>query len=131
LQDFGTLLVQVTTSRASLPVKDAAVVVTTPAPDGRHELVWLDETDESGLSGPIQLSAPPSADGGQTPGGDTPFAMYALWVEHPDYTLAFIENFQIFPGVESVQQVSLIPLSGLDADVSQVEQGGDAGAQSL
>jgi hypothetical protein len=131
LQDIGTLLVQVTTSRASLPVRDATVVVTTPAPDGRHELVSLTETDESGLSGPIQLTTPPSADGGQTPGGGTPFAMYSLWVEHPEYTLAFVENFQIFPGIESVQQISLIPLYGLSADMSHIDQGGDATAQPL
>jgi hypothetical protein len=131
LQDIGTLLVQVTTSRASLPVRDATVVVTSAALDGRHELVCLTQTDESGLTEPIQLPTPSSPDGGQTPGGSVPFAMYSLWVEHPEYTLAFVENFQVFPGIESVQQVSLVPLDGLNADVSHIDQGGDATAQPL
>jgi hypothetical protein len=131
LQDSGTLLVQVTASRASLPVKDATVVITTPALDGRYDLVSLTETDESGLSGPIYLKTPESADGGQTPGGATPFSMYSLWVEHPEYTLAFVENFQVFPGVESVQQISLIPLAGLNADPSEITGGINATAHPL
>lgn len=104
----GTLSVQVTTSRAQLPVRDATVAVTTTG--ANRQLLFLLVTDESGLAGPVTLESAPG-DGGTTPGGAAPFRDYALWVEHPEYQVALVEQLQIFPGVESVQHINLIPLS--------------------
>lgn len=106
----GKLTVWVTTSRAQLPVEGATVAVTTAEAEGRTLLSLL-VTDESGWTSPIVLPSAPGDGMGLTPGGPVPFANYALWVEHPQYEVARVENFQIFPGVDSVQQVSLIPLS--------------------
>jgi len=106
----GTLTVWVTASRAQLPIEGATVAVTTAGPDNRT-LLSLQVTDESGWTSPITLESAPGGGMGLTPGGPIPFADYALWVEHPNYEVARIERFQIFPGVDSVQEVSLIPLS--------------------
>jgi len=106
----GTLTVWVTASRAQLPVEGATVAVTTAGTEGRT-LLSLQVTDESGWTSPVVLKSAPGDSMGLTPGGPVPFANYALWVEHPDYEVARVEQFQIFPGVDSVQQVSLIPLS--------------------
>ncbi len=105
----GTLQVWVTSSRAELPVEGATVAVTTAGDEDRRLLALL-VTDESGRAGPVTLPAAPGGGEGLTPGGPLPFADYALWVEHEDYAVARVEQFQIFPGIESVQQISLLPL---------------------
>ena len=44
----GTLQVQVYTSRAALPVRDATVVVVRRAPSGKYDLLSIQSTDSSG-----------------------------------------------------------------------------------
>ena len=65
-----------------------------------------------------------AAEGGDglAPGGPRPDAVYALHVEHPDYELVEVERFQIFPGVTSVQQIDLVPLSDPTWDRGVVSQ---------
>ena len=36
--------------------------------------------------------------------------MCNVWAEHPGYTMLEAEGVQIFPGVETVQDMELIPL---------------------
>ena len=107
----GTLFVRTFISKAQLPVSDATVIIATPEGDGRHKLISILRTNESGVAGPISLPAPDLA-GSLSPGQNgSAFSPYSLIVEHPDYQLALFEDLQIFPDVETVQDVSLIPLS--------------------
>lgn len=109
----GTLLVRVFLSRAQLPIPDATVAVYTVLPDNRRKLLAVRITDESGVAGPITL---PTGDSmGLTPDDPVPFTDYQLIVEHPDYQIAVFEDLQLFPGVETVQDVPLIPLSVAEA----------------
>lgn len=108
----GSLIVRVTTSRAELPVAGASVVVTTLSENGKHVLNALMETDENGLTKPISLPTPETPTQGKDPGGPIPYSTYSLWVEHPRYQVAVVEDFQVFPGVESVQSITLVPLAG-------------------
>lgn len=107
----SSLIVRVTTSRASLPVEGATVAVTVPAENGRQTLVALTETNANGLAGPITLTAPTTDSNGTRPGGPPPYSFYSLWVEHPGYQLVHIQDVQVFPRVMSVQDISLVPLS--------------------
>lgn len=105
----GSLTVRAFTSQAQLPVAGATVIISGPSEDGRREVLSIQTTDSSGTTPPIRLSAPdPSLS--QSPGGALPFSDYALVVEHPDYYLATFEQLQVFPGVETVQNVPLVPL---------------------
>ena len=107
----GSLIVRTFVSRAQLPVSDATVIVSAPSGDGRQKLLAIQRTNESGVAGPITLEAPEAA-GSLTPGNSgSAFSSYTLVVEHPDYQLALYDKLQIFPGVETVQDVPLIPLS--------------------
>jgi len=106
----GTLEVWVTASRAQLPVEGATVAVTTAGPENRQLLALL-VTNESGRAGPVTLASPSGGNMGLEPGGPAPFTDYSLWVEHPEYEVARIDRLQIFPGVDSVQQINLLPLS--------------------
>lgn len=111
MAESGSLIVRTFVSRAQLPVSDATVIVSVPSGDGRQKLLSIQRTNESGVAGPITLEAP-DLSGSLTPGNNgSAFSSYTLVVEHPDYQLALYDKLQIFPGVETVQDVPLIPLS--------------------
>lgn len=116
----GTLIIRVFVSRAQIPVPGATVIVSVPDGSGRHKLLAIRQTNESGVAGPITLEAP-EAVGSLTPGQNgNAFSAYTLVVEHPDYQLAVFDQLQIFPGVETVQDVPLIPLSANGRDQSDL-----------
>lgn len=112
MAQIGSIVARVTTSRAQLPVTGATVIITTPSEEGRPRVLAVLETDANGLAGPIQLPAPTTPSNGTTPGGPPPFSTYSLWVEHPAYEIASVESFQVFPNILSVQDITLVPLSG-------------------
>lgn len=107
----GILLVRTFVSNAQLPVSGATVIVSKPDGGGRQKLLSIQLTDESGVAPPITLEAPDPS-GSLSPGNNgSAFSNYTLVVEHPDYQLALFDQLQVFPGVETVQDVPLIPLS--------------------
>ncbi len=109
MQETGSLRVRVFTSRAQLPIEGASVILAGPIVNGRRELLSIQRTDSSGVAGAITLNAPDNALS-QDPGNASPFASYSLVVEHPGYYTAIYDGIQVFSGVQTVQDVSLIPL---------------------
>ena len=105
----GSLAVRVFTSRAQLPVSGATVIISSRAEDNRHNIFSVQTTDSSGSTEAFPLDAPDLALS-EAPGGVPPFSDYSLVVEHPGYYLATFEKLQIFPGIETVQNVPLVPL---------------------
>ena len=105
----GSLVVRAFTSQAQLPVSGATVIISSPSEDGRRKVLSIQMTDESGGTKPIELEAPDKGLS-EGPGQAVPFSDYSLVVEHPEYYLATFEKLQVFPGVETVQNVPLIPL---------------------
>ena len=116
----GTLQVQVYTSRAALPVRDATVVVVQRAPSGKYDLISIQSTDSSGKIRPITVETPPLAESthpNNIPG--PPFAQCDIWAEHPNYAMLLVEGVQVFPGVETIQSMDLCPLSGSGTEFFQ------------
>jgi len=108
----GILRVQVYTSRAELPVQDASVVVIRRLPSGRYDLLSIQSTDSSGMIQPIEIRTPPlleSTEPNNIP--ETPFTQCDIWAEHPSFAMLLVEGVQIFPGVETIQNMELSPLS--------------------
>lgn len=105
----GSLVIRAYTSQAQLPVSGATVIISSRAEDGRRKVYSIQTTDESGGTKPFHLEAPDPALS-ESPGGAVPFSDYSLVVEHPEYYLATFEQLQVFPGVETVQNVPLVPL---------------------
>ena len=105
----GSLVVRVFTSQAQLPVSGATVIISSKMEDDRYHVHSIQTTDSSGTTQPFQLEAPDLVLS-EEPGGAAPFSNYALVVEHPEYYLATFEKLQVFPGVETVQNVPLVPL---------------------
>lgn len=111
----GSLIIRVYASRAQLPIAGATVLVSNVTDQGKHQLLSILTTNESGIAGPIRLDAP-DASLSQSPGTPLPFSSYSLVVEHPGYQVAFFQDLQIFSGVETIQNVPLIPLAVPEAE---------------
>lgn len=105
----GSLIVRTFTSAAQLPVPDATVVVYFITKNNQKELLAVRITNASGIAGPIKLTATDSM--GLTPDDSTPYIDYQIVVEHPGYQLAVFKDLQIFQGIQTIQDVPLIPLS--------------------
>ena len=105
----GTLVMRVFTGRGQFPIEDAALSVVQRGTDGRQHLLAIRTTDRSGKAAPLTIETP-ALRNSLTPAGPTPFSVCDIWVEHMSYQLLLIQNVQIFPGVESVQDLPLIPL---------------------
>ncbi|MCI8304056.1 MAG: spore cortex-lytic protein [Lawsonibacter sp.] len=113
MQATGTLSVRVYTSQAQIPLEGATVVVTEPGEEGKWKLLSLQSTNSSGMIQAVQIDTPmpgesTSPDG--LPGGGAPCTLCDVWAEQPGYAMLQMENVQIFPGVETVQNMELIPL---------------------
>lgn len=113
MQATGTLSVRVFTSQAQIPLEGATVVVASPGAEGKWKLLSLQNTDSSGMIQAVSIDAPATGEStspGGLPGEGAPFARCDVWAEQPGYALLQVENVQIFPGVETVQDMELIPL---------------------
>ena len=108
METFGTILTRVYTSRAQLPVEGATVAFTQRS-GGRHDLLAVRVTDRSGRTAPVEVPTPSPA-ASESPGTDHPFAVCDIWAESPGFELQVVENVQIFPGTQTLQELELIPL---------------------
>ncbi|MBR4098700.1 MAG: spore cortex-lytic protein [Clostridium sp.] len=108
----GTLRVRVYTSAATLPLEGATVVITRMLPSGKQELIAVQTTDNSGLTPPVTIETPDQTANEPPTGTETeqPFAVCNVWAEHPGYMMLSVRDVQIFPGVEAVQNMDLVPL---------------------
>ena len=109
MEEIGTILTRVYTSRAQIPVGGATVAFTQRGNEGRHILLAVRVTDENGRTAPGRV-ATPNASASESPGTAHPFAVCDIWAESPGYELLVVENVQIFPGTQTLQELELIPL---------------------
>ena len=108
---YGTILAQIYTSSAQLPVVGATVAVTQPTSGIQHRLIALRVTDKNGRTAPIQVPAPSRTQSLSPDVEDAqPFAPYDLWVQATGYEVAHIKDMQVFPSTQSIQKIALIPL---------------------
>ena len=106
----GQLGVRVFASRAQLPVEGATVAITQKGNNGKYRVLSVQETDRNGSIRPITVPTPDVGESTSPNGGGTPFARCDIWVEHEGYEIMVIEDVQVFPGEQSLQQVELNPL---------------------
>ncbi len=113
MQATGILSVRVYTSQAQIPLEGATVVVAAPGAEGKWKLLSIQNTNSSGMIRPVTIDAPAlgeSTSPGGLPGDGAPFAQCDVWAEQPGYAMLQISGVQIFPGVETMQDMELIPL---------------------
>ena len=113
---YGYIQVKAYTSRAQLPLEDAAISVV----DDQGRLLGLRTTDSSGMTTPIRLSVPDRAQS-QSPGTDKPFVTVNLYARAEDYEQVLVRGVQVFADTFTTQELQFIPLSELPGSWKQVE----------
>ncbi len=115
---IGSLQVRATTSNAKLPLEDVAVTVV----DDNGRLLGLRLTDSSGLTTPIRLEVPDSANTQSPDTGKAGFAKVNLYARGQGYEQILVREVQVFPGIVTMQELNLVPLSELPGafDASQI-----------
>lgn len=110
----GYLVVNVSTARGAIPLRDAAVTVYYDEPDntGVHSVLT---TDMSGKTAKIELPAPARILS-ESPGNGKPFATYTVTVEKSGYYPVTNTGVPVFAGVTSIQPVEMIPLAEYASD---------------
>ena len=116
MPSFGYIQAKVYTSRAQLPVEDAAVSVV----DENGRLLGLRTTDSSGLTTPIRLEVPEPGQS-QAPGNDRPYVAVNLYARAEDYGQILVRGVQVFPNTVTTQELQLVPLAELPGSWNQVE----------
>lgn len=103
--EIGVLQVWVTTASAALPLRGAHVTVS-----DTQGVQYSGETDESGRTEAISLSAA-GAQGSLSPEGQpTPFTLYDVTVHKDGFYRVENRGVPLYGGVRAVQPVRLIPL---------------------
>lgn len=108
--ESGSLKVEAYASDRAFGVPSARVMIFVELPDG-NIAVYDGLTDINGSTESIRLPAPPrslsqSPQTGRNP--RLPYAVYSVYVEHPDYVRAVFTNVPVFSGVESIQPVRML-----------------------
>ena len=114
----GFLTVQVSLARGAYPVKGADVVVSGSA--GEPEFSVDLTTDQSGRTQRVTLPAPRSSYSQTPDNGFRPYGIYDVKVSLPGYYTENALNVQIFDQVESIQPISLRPISQNDVPREEI-----------
>lgn len=108
-KSYGTLTVNVSSTRGLFPVEGAAVSVFY-GPYENYQLVGEAQTDESGKA-VFRLEAP-SAELSETPDSvQKPYATYSVVIDAPGYLRHINLGVPVFAGINSVQDVVLTSTS--------------------
>lgn len=113
----GTLSFQIYTSDAFIPIEGATVVVRQQDPPER--LLGIRVTDFSGKTDPIEIVTPDRSLGLSPERVIQPWTGLNVLVEHPEYERVFITGVQVFPGINTLQSVQLLPLRENDSQIDQ------------
>ena len=113
---FGYIQAKAYTSRAQLPVEDAAISVL----DDSGRLLGLRTTNSSGLTTPIRLEVPDRSES-QAPGAAKPFVTVNLYARAEDYEQVLARGIQVFADTVTTQELQFVPLSELPGSRTRVE----------
>ena len=113
---FGYIQAKAYTSRAQLPVEDAAISVV----DEEGRLLGLRTTNSSGLTTPIRLEVPEKAQS-QAPGNGKPFVTVNLYARAEGYEQLLVRGIQVFADTTTTQDLQFIPLAELPGSWNRLE----------
>ena len=117
MQEYGTVTAQIVTSAAQIPIPGATLTITRELPDGRQELLAVRMTNYDGFTEPFDVPTPPASDSQTRQTAEMPYALVDLRGERAGYDRVFIHNAQIFPGIQTLQQIVLIPTPTLPVNM--------------
>ncbi len=117
-ESLGALKVQVFMANRAYPVSSAHVVIT----GKENRKVYFDGyTNTNGVVGSILLPAPKKSFS-QSPQEKPPYAQYDIAVSHPKFQSRKYLGVPVFSGVESIQNIQLLPLGTDEEDNTDVTE---------
>ena len=103
------MIARVYTSDAYIPLRGVPVTFTLVLPDSSRQLLAVKRTDSSGLTEPVLIDTPDVSES-LTPGlSARPYATVDISADASGYGTFEAKSVQIFPGVETVQELQLRP----------------------
>ncbi len=115
LNSEGTLRIRTYTAGGALPVNNALVKIRGAEEDNRLISYTL-ITDRDGLTPLVTLPAP-NVEFSLSPGPiEKPYSVYDVEISAPGFYTKRISGLTVFPGVNSIQLVNMIPSSGNSAE---------------
>lgn len=116
-ESLGALKVQVFMANRAYPVSSAHVVIT----GKENKKVYFDGyTNTNGIVGSLLLPAPKKSFS-QSPQEKPPYSQYDITVTHPKFQKRQYLGVPVFAGVESIQNIQLLPL-GTDETQTDVTE---------
>ncbi len=118
LSATGYIQVHAYTSNAQIPLKDVAVSIT----DVSGTPIAMRLTNRSGLlDAPITIEVPDLSSGQAPNTGIIPYSVVNLYARAENYEGVVAEKLQVFPGVTTLQNLEMIPLSEFPEAWDKVE----------
>ena len=116
----GSVIARVYTSNAYIPLPNAPVTFLQAEGENRNQLLAFRYTNSSGLTDPVYVSTPDAAQS-QSPGlSAAPFTVVDILVSYPGFRSVRAEDVQIFPNIETIQDIQLEPESGIATEDLQI-----------
>ncbi|MDO4379506.1 MAG: hypothetical protein Q4D20_01400 [Clostridia bacterium] len=117
-ESLGSLKVQVFMANRAYPVSSSHVVIT----GADNKKVYFDGyTNTNGVVGSILLPAPKKSFS-QSPQEKPPYSKYDITVSHPYFQKRKYLGVPVFSGVESIQNIQLLPLGTDERDNTDVTE---------
>ncbi len=114
LNDFGTLTVRAVTGGA-YPVKNALVRII-GAEEENLGVSYTLLTNIDGLTQTVSLPAPSAAYSQTSSAVESPYSIYNLEIDADGYYSKRIYGLMVFAGIDSLQQIDMIPISKNTSD---------------
>lgn len=121
LASYGTLVVQIYTSDARIPLQGAGVALIRRSADGERELLAFRLSNYDGMTEPITIEAPEKAESQQSGAKLPPFASVDIEAEVAGYDRILIRDAQIFAGEQTIQPMRLIPTPSLPESYTRTQ----------
>ena len=117
----GDIISYAYTSAGRIPLSEVVIqVLQTDEETGVEDLLSVRITDRNGKTTAVAVETPPISDS-LTPGNGKPFSTVTMTAEMPGYELIRVENVQIFPDVQTIQNFRMIPLTANPDIITQEE----------
>ena len=99
MQEYGSIIAQIVTSAAQIPVAGATLTISHELPDGGQELLAVRMSDYDGFTEPFELPTPPASDSQTRQTAEVPYALVDLRTERTGYGRVLVRGAQVFSGV--------------------------------
>ena len=116
LDDFGSISIRAYTASGALPVADATVRIM-GAEEANRDVIYSLLTDTDGITPTVNLPAPSKALSESPAPDESPYSIYDVEIFAEGYLPKRISSIPIFPGVYSLQPISMIPHGNGDDDL--------------